>query len=139
MVRESLRLPWLPAYAILKFQSAFTRRVSQRFYFPVVEESTPVKNRLVDLLREQALGDQLPDLLGRRQIRSMFVLAEGFLGRAGGDQCLARFVVDDLGVDMFAGKINAETRTFRSARDFAPNPVVDPPANSFSIDRSHDY
>ena len=57
VVRESLRLPWLPAYAILKFQSTFARRVSQRFHFAVVKKSTPIENRLVDLFREQTLGD----------------------------------------------------------------------------------
>jgi hypothetical protein len=57
VVRESLRLPWLPAYAILEFESAFARRVSQRFHFAVVKKSTPIENRLVDLFREQTLGD----------------------------------------------------------------------------------
>src|SRR6476619_3296314 len=55
VVRESLRLPWLPAYAILEFESAFARRVSQCFYFAVVKKSTPIENRLVDLFREQTL------------------------------------------------------------------------------------
>ena len=57
VVRESLRLPWLPAYAILKFETALARRVGQRFYFAVVKKSTPIENRLVDLFREQTLGD----------------------------------------------------------------------------------
>ena len=116
MVRESLRLPWLPAYAILEFESAFARCVGQRFHFAVVKKSTAIENRLVDLFREQTLGDQFPDLLRRRAIGGMFAFsAQNLLRRAGGDQSPARFVVDDLGVNMFPGKIDAQTRTLRSA------------------------
>ncbi len=115
VVRESLRLPWLPAYAILKFESAFARRVGQRFHFAVIKKSTPIENDLVDLLREQTLGDQFPDLLRRRAIGGMFAFsAQSLLRRAGGDQRLARFVVDDLRVNMFARK-NGRTRRGRSA------------------------
>ena len=140
MVRESLRLPWLPAYAILKFESTLARRVGQRFHFAVVKKSTTIKNRLVDVLREQAFGDHLPDLLRCRAIGRMFSLAaQFFLRRAGGDQRLARIIIDDLRVNMFPGKINTETWTFRGAGNFAPDAVMNASANDFAIDRSHDY
>ena len=48
---------WLLPYAILEFESAFARRVGQRFHFAVIKKSTPIENDLVDLFREQALGD----------------------------------------------------------------------------------
>ena len=140
MVRESLRLPWLPAYAILKFQSAFARRVGQRFYFAVIKKSTAIENRLINIPGQQTLGDGFANLLRRSTIGGMFALAaERFLRCAGRDQGLARLVVDDLGVDMFAGKINAEPRTFRGPGHLASDAVVNSPANDVSIDRSHDY
>ena len=139
MVRESLRLPWLPEYAILKFQSAFARRIGQRFYFAVIKKSTAIENRLVDIPGQQTLGDGFPNLLRRGAIGGMFAFAaERFLRRAGGDQSLAGFVIDDLGVDMFAGKINAEPRAFRGPGNLASDAVMNSPANDFSIDRGHD-
>ena len=39
----------------------------------------------------------------------MFALfAQNLLRRAGGDQSPARFVVDDLGINMFPGKMDAQ-------------------------------
>jgi hypothetical protein len=138
VVRESLRLPWVPVYAILEFQSAFARRVRQRFHFAMVKESTTIENRFVDLLRHRALRDQLPDLLCRRTIGGVFSL-ERFLRRPGGNQRLARFVIDDLGVDVLAGKIYAKTRTLGGPGNLPPNAVVNAPANDFSINRGHHY
>src|SRR4029450_9001127 len=132
VVRESLRLPWLPAYAILEFESTLARRVGQRFHFAVVKKSTPMENRSVDVFREQTLGNQFPDLLRRRVIGGMLAFsAQNLLRRADGDQSLTHFVVDDLRVNMFPGKIDTQTRTFRGARDFAPNAVVYAAANDF--------
>ena len=140
VVRESLRLPWLPAYAILKFQSTFARRVGQRFHFAVVKESTTIKNRFIDILRERALSDQLANLFRRRAIGGMFSFsAELLLRRGGRDQSLTRFIIDNLRVDMFPRKIDAETRTFRSSGYLASNAVVDASADNLSINRSHDY
>src|SRR6266850_1745421 len=140
VVRESLRLPWLPAYAILKFQSTFPRRVGQRFHFAVVKKSTTIKNRLVDILRQQTLRDQLPDFLRCRAIGGMLArAAQFFFRRPGRDQGLTRFVIDHLRVNMFAGKIDAETRTFRRPGNLPPNTAVDASADDFSINRSHDY
>ena len=87
-----------------------------------------------------ALGDHHPNLLRRRTIGRVFSFsADCFLGRSSGDQRRARFVIDDLGVDMLAGKIDAKTWTFRGAGNLSPDAVVNSSANDFSINRRHGY
>ena len=62
-----------------------------------------------------------------------------FLGRGRGRQRLARVIVDDLGVNMFAGKVHGEPWTFRGAADAFSNPRVNAVPDFFAIAPGHNY
>lgn len=116
-------------------EASFTRCVSERFDFTVVEVTAAVEDHSADVRALGALREELADFLRALDIRGG--LFERFVERGGGDQGPASRVVDDLGVDVLIGIVNSQTWTFRGAGYFAADAVVDASADRLAIDSAH--
>src|SRR5262245_25837071 len=113
----------LPA-KILEAQSAFAGGVGQRLDAPVKQITAAIEHDLFDAFGERALGDELADRLGGRDVRPGFELAAHRLfQRGGGRERLAFAVVDDLRIDVLRGAVDAKPEP-RSRRglDGPPHP-----------------
>src|SRR3569833_4237279 len=99
------------SFARSELEAGFAGGVGQGLHTAVVEVSAAIEDHFLDLGRLATLGDQLADGLGR-------ILRTAALDRAldahgegrGCCQRTARRVVDDLGVDVLVGAMDAQTR-----------------------------
>src|SRR3569833_1098982 len=99
------------SFARSELEAGFAGGVRQGLDAAVVEVAAAIEDHFLDLGRLATLGDQLADGLGRilRSAildRALYVLVEG----RGCCQRPARRVVDDLGVDVLVGAMDAQTR-----------------------------
>lgn len=65
---------WL-CHGFLKFESAFARRIGERFYFAVIKKAATIEDDLVDLLRQESLRDCFADLLRGSEVGTRFAFA----------------------------------------------------------------
>src|SRR5258706_9317166 len=107
----------------------FPRRIRERLDAAVVLVPAAVEHYFADSSGLGALGDGFADDLGRRDIAAALeILFRFFVDRAGGNQRLARAVVDNLSVDMAQRPVNAETRALGGAGNLGAHALVHTPA-----------
>src|ERR1041385_8328156 len=100
--------------ASLELQTRFAGSVGHFFDAAVIDEPVAVKDNRGDLLGEQLLADDLPDLTRLGLLRSRERIANARLEIARRREHAARDVVDRLRVDMLRRAEHAQPRTLRS-------------------------
>src|SRR5207248_11575650 len=119
-VPRSNRLPGFGA-GILKFQSAFTRGICERFHLAVEYVTAAIKHHVLHLLCQQLLRDRLPNAFCRFPLRGRFFASQIFLQCRNRRQGFTGLVIDDLRVNMAPGKMDGESRTFCGSAYFLPD------------------
>ena len=119
----------------LELKSTFTRGIGEGFDFSVIEVTTAIEDHGVDAGGDGTLREELANLLRADNVRRR--LLEGFVERGGGTQGAALGIVDDLRVDVLVGIMDGEARTLCGADDFAPDAIVNAPADVLAIDGAH--
>jgi hypothetical protein len=110
-------------HKILELQSGSARGLGQRLDFSVIDETASVKNDLADIPRFGAFGEEVADSRGAGNVRALD--AAPLVAGRGGDQSGAFGVINDLRIDVLAGKMDSEARTRWRAGKFPANPAVD--------------
>jgi hypothetical protein len=123
----------------LKPQTAFAGRVCQNFDFSVIKKSAAVKNDVVDLFREGAFRNGFANRRRRYAIGRSFIFTEQRTFRCRRrSQRPASVIIDNLRVNMFAGKMNGQPRAVCCARNFFPYSLMNTLARGFT-GRRHIY
>src|SRR5258706_4072618 len=122
----------------LELQSCFAGGIGQGLDASVVKIAAAVKHHLLNALFLSALRDHLADVLCRAKIAAsglcLLLTLASFDGRSR-DQCLARGIVDDLGIDMVQRTIDVQPRTGARAGELAADAAVNsvPGGISFNV------
>ena len=96
----------------LEFKSAFACRVRQRFHFALVLKPAAIEHYFVDLFSQCALGDDLADNFSACAIGCGFILSKHvLLGGRRRNQRFARIIIDHLGINVLARKVDRQSRT----------------------------
>src|SRR5215510_4948898 len=115
---------------LLEFQSRFARRVGDRAYPAVIEESAPVEDDALDPLLDRAFGDRLADRFSTLDVAAADALGERtFQRRLDGrrrHQGLTAQIVDHLRVNVRNAAEHAQARPFLAAG----NPLALPQLNA---------
>src|SRR5699024_3168929 len=93
----------------LEFESALASCLCQFLYAAVIDVAASVEHYFADALVHGLLADGGADLLGGLFVSAVAVKVLVHRGR--GDQGNALCVVDQLGIDVFGGAEDVETRT----------------------------
>jgi hypothetical protein len=102
----------------------------------VIKKAATIKNYSIEFLSEQTLCNYLADLFRGGAIDSSFGCPhERTLGRRCSYQRAASVIVDDLGINVFAGEVNCQPRPFRRASDFLSDPLMNALPRCFTISR----
>src|SRR5712692_6663215 len=109
----------------LELQPRFPRRIRERLDAAVILVSAAVEHYFSYSSRFGALGNNLADHFRCRNVASTLQILLGFtVHRAGGDQRLARTVVNHLRVNVSQRTVHAKARTLWRAFDPGAHPRV---------------
>jgi hypothetical protein len=91
----------------LKLQTAFARRIGQRFHFSVINVSAAIEHDRAGFLRQQPFRNRFADNFGICAIGRCFRLTEnlGIASRSRYER-VAGIVVHHLGINMLAREMN---------------------------------
>ena len=99
--------------------SAQRAKERERFDFAVITETAAIKHNALDSLAQRRFRSRLADALGADRVGSeLFAIRQSFAQRGRSSQSMASFVVDELNMNVPAGKADAHTRTRSGATDF---------------------
>src|SRR5258708_3867768 len=124
--RRTVRLSRKICFDIgLEVDPRFPRRIRERLDAAVILVSAAVEHHFVYAGSFGALGNNLADHLRRRDVApTLQILFRFAVHGAGGNQCLARTVVDHLRINVSQRTVHAEARALRRALDPGAHPRV---------------
>ena len=119
----------------LELKAGFTSRIGECFDFSVVEVSTTIEYDLFDVGFLGAGCDEFTDFLGRGLVRCSFF--DSFVETRSGTECVTRYVIDDLGVDMLVCISDSKTGASSSSGHLFTDAAVNALADLFAIESAH--
>src|SRR4029078_2194071 len=120
---------------ILEFKPAFTGRVSQSLYLPMIDKAAAIENHLGNLLSSSAVCEELTNFCRRRDVwPNSGISGKLLFGGVDRRNRASGLVVNDLCVNMLARKGNRQPRSLRCSRDLFPKPLM---AHLDRRERSH--
>src|SRR3569833_3209563 len=99
------------SFARSELEAAFASGIGERLAAAVIEVAAAIEDHFLDLGRLAALGDQLADRSGAFDRAAVLGCPQILVEGRGGGERTARRVVDDLGIDVLAGAVDAQTDT----------------------------